>query len=255
MVGANYIVKLKLYEKRPFNAKDKHAELYGDPEVSEGGGVIPTMPGDSVRGRGPLLRGVHSQSTDSLLTGESMRSVRWRETRFPCDSVDLAPVVRCWGAGIIDDTENSTRISFAKEMQTWPTPEAQRAPCSLDPGSQGAGVNVPYMGWRPGPKALFCFTNLVFATSAFLVSRLHCLTVWTTLDQLFTEELLGARHWSSSRHRRVVGGLQFMPATCFTHVIPCYCCSSVSSFPILLIPISWTFFFFPLTSNHGLSIS
>lgn len=153
MVGANYIVKLKLYEKWPFNAKDKHAELHGDPEVSEGGGVIPTMPGDSVQGRGPLLRGVHSQSTDSLLIGESMRSVRWQETRFPYDSVDLAPVVSCWGAGIIDDIENNTRISFAKEMQTWPTPEAQRAPCSLDPGSQGAGVNVPYMGWRPGhPK-------------------------------------------------------------------------------------------------------
>ena len=48
MVGANYIVKLKLCEKRPFNARDKHAELHGDPEVSEGGGVIPTMPGDSV---------------------------------------------------------------------------------------------------------------------------------------------------------------------------------------------------------------
>ena len=43
MVGANYIAKLKLYEKRPFNAKGKHAELHGDPEVSEGGGVIPTM--------------------------------------------------------------------------------------------------------------------------------------------------------------------------------------------------------------------
>ena len=48
MVGANYIVKLKLCVKRPFNAKDKHAELHGDPEVSEGGGVIPMMPGDSV---------------------------------------------------------------------------------------------------------------------------------------------------------------------------------------------------------------
>lgn len=82
VVGANYIVKLKLCEKRPFNAKDKHAELHGDPEVSEGGGVIPMMPGDSVWGRGPLLRGVHSQSIDSLLTGgedEKLQDYRKQE--------------------------------------------------------------------------------------------------------------------------------------------------------------------------------
>lgn len=36
MAGANYIVKLIMYERRPFDAKDKHAKLRGDPEASRG---------------------------------------------------------------------------------------------------------------------------------------------------------------------------------------------------------------------------
>lgn len=58
MAVANYIIKLILYERRPFNAKDKHAELHGNPE--EGRALVSMMPGNSVRGREPSDIVVHS---------------------------------------------------------------------------------------------------------------------------------------------------------------------------------------------------
>lgn len=36
MAGAKDTVELIMYERRPFDAKDKHAELHGDPEAAGG---------------------------------------------------------------------------------------------------------------------------------------------------------------------------------------------------------------------------
>lgn len=36
MAGAKDTVELTMYERRPFDAKHKHAELHGDPEAAGG---------------------------------------------------------------------------------------------------------------------------------------------------------------------------------------------------------------------------
>lgn len=114
----------------------------------------------------------------------------------------------------------------------------------------------PHMGWRSGHLKHFSVPLIWFSQHqlfyfpGFTASLAEPLLISCSLLRISQEP--GTR--APADICRVVWGLLFIPATCFIHVIPSCCCSTISSFPILLIPIRLDFFFFfpdfqPWTSN------
>lgn len=98
--GADYIGKRMWYEWRPFHAKDKHAELPGDPLV--GRGPVSTMRGDVVCGREPSAqRSSQPKYQHSLNWG--LGHGKLQPLRPQWTGVASVPLVRGYGAVMIDN--------------------------------------------------------------------------------------------------------------------------------------------------------